>query len=107
MTATRLEIQSLIDLTAAVQNAVASGAWDEASQLEAQRSTALMSFVDQQRRIHGDLEHLRTQLTDIQRSYDQLIGRMHHHQRTAGYQAAQLKQGKTAVESYLETTHTP
>ena len=61
MTEQSSDLESLLNRTHAVQDAVTRGDWEQASELELERCNALKQFIQDQKRKHGSLEHLSRQ----------------------------------------------
>jgi len=102
----RIDLQSLLELTLEVQEAVTCGDWEQASALELQRGDALKTFIQEQRVSHGGLEHISAELAELQQNNNRLIGEVHHHRRSVAREASMLQHGKQAVREYIEQSST-
>ncbi len=95
-----LRLDTLIAQTDAVAEAINAGDWESATKLELERREFLQHYLQQEALRHGDLEHLRQALTELQARGNRFVGEVHHHQHRVIREACTLKKGRDAVKEY-------
>lgn len=95
-----VELSLVIALTERVEAAVAAGEWQEAADLEAQRTAALAALIERSGGKPGIAGELRDALSDIAARTHRLIGEAHHHRRTLLREASMVRLGRKAADEY-------
>ncbi len=95
-----LRLDTLIAQTDAVAEAINAGDWESATELELERREFLQRYLQQEALRHGDVEHLRQALTELQARGNQFVGEVHHHRHRVIREACTLKKGRDAVKQY-------
>ena len=105
MTATNVNLASLIEHTNAVAEAISTGDWQRASQLEVERRLLLERYLAAESLAHGGLEHLREELTELVDRNNQFLGEVHHRRRQIMREASTVKRGHAAAAEYDRQQH--
>ena len=95
-----IDIDRLIAQTDAVAAAIESGEWESATKLEVERRRLLERYLQQESRLHGDLEHLRDALTLLQQRANEFAGAVRHHRERIIREACTVRKGRDAVKEY-------
>ena len=97
---TEISLETLIAQTDAVAAAIADGDWESATELEVERRGLLQCYLERESQRHGDLEHLRASLTELQARGNQFAGEVHHHRNRIIREACTVRRGRDAVKEY-------
>ena len=100
MLPTEITLDYLVNRTEAVAEAIRSGEWQLASDLEVERRELLKHFVAAEKRSHGGLEHLRQDIETLIICNNQFLGEIHHHRRTILREASTVRRGRDAAAEY-------
>jgi hypothetical protein len=95
----RAELAEIIDLTERVQAALDAGDWLRAGEIDAERRRRLELLVVERAELAGD-RAASDALATVQRRTFEMIGQVHHHRRRVLRDAATLRTGQTAADTY-------
>jgi hypothetical protein len=99
-------LQRALELTESVQEAIQSGDWVRAGELEQERRATIEAFALAQRAESGDVGEAATSvaaepaLRMLQDLSLRMIGEVHHHRRRILREAATVQTNHAAVEAY-------
>ena len=95
-----VNLQTLLEMTDAVQEAISAADWQEASRLETRRRALLEEFLQRERGVDDSLAHLHHAMTDLQARQNHMIGAVHHHRRAIVHDVCRIDRGRRAADAY-------
>lgn len=96
------ELAAIARLTDQVQDAINTGDWRGASEIESRRRAKLEALVAEAVR-GGGKEELARFLESMTADVNRLIGEVHHHQRRVAREATMIRTGREATREYAAT----